>query len=93
VHDAPVVENFHRRHFGLRDEFRVAELALLEPVLLVPGDGPAGVGVELPPLFGEDFGQGLVDEGRWPPGRSPPGRRFALLEAAERCRKLALELG
>ncbi len=51
----------HARVLGLGEGLGGAELAGLEPLLLEPGDRPAGVGVEVPLLGGQHPVERLVD--------------------------------
>ena len=62
VEDAGLDHAVHASVFGLGECLGDAELALVEAGMLEPGDGPAGVGVEVALLLGERLFQRLVDE-------------------------------
>lgn len=54
----------HAGVFGFAERFGVAERTFFEGELLVPGQRPAGVGVEFAFLLGQVLVEGLVEQGQ-----------------------------
>ena len=71
LHNPSSLEAIKRCVLGLGEEDRTARVGSIEPKLLIPGNRPSRVSVEVAFLFGENLVKGLVDDGQGCPNAHP----------------------